>query len=394
MKQPKTRHLSMLGSKSTVNEDYALVNQEQGIHIICDATSKSGKGNYASEFVARQIQERLVSANRELRDEEVAYQGPKRLQKMQESMLAAFTDVGADFLKLSTQNSNFADARVSCITVWLNDRFAILAHLGNCRAFLYRAGRVYTLTKDHSAGDETNADLPKILSKSIGPNLGTPDLLKVEFEPNDILFLATDGLYSGFDRNGVSMMVELMLKGGDLKPLISQCAYTSGDHATLVQIQFPSESTGIALSASERIGLVSKTPLCRYMSYSEQSHVAALCQIEEFDAGTILVQEGTEGECMYLIAKGTLEVNVKGQFLLYKKAGEFLGEVSLIQQGKRTATAIAKDKVTLLTLQRSDLREAFKKDVELEKNFYRGMLEMVLDRLVEQGREIAKMKSV
>ncbi len=384
----------MLGPKNRVNEDFALVNQEQGIHVICDASSKSGKGNYASEFVARQIQERLVNANRELRDEEIAYQGPKRLQKMQECMLEAFTDVGADFLKLGTQNANFADAKVSCIAVWLNDRFAILAHLGNCRAFLYRSGRVYTLTKDHIAENAGDSELSRVFLKSIGPNLGTPDLLKIEFEPSDILFLATDGLYSGFDRNGISAMVEMMLKGEDLKSLISQCAYSSGDHATLVQIQVPAESTGVVLSASERVGLVSKTPLCRYMNYTEQSHVAALCQIEEFEPGTILVQEGTEGECMYLIAKGTLEINVKGQFIVYKKAGEFLGEVSLIQQGKRTATAIAKDRVTLLSLQRSDLREAFKKDVELEKNFYRGMLEMVLDRLVEQGREIAKMKSV
>jgi len=379
----------MMGSESPVNEDFALVNQEQGIHVICDSTSGSGKGNYASEFVARQIQERLVNANRSLRDDEVHYQGAKRLQKMQEFMLSAFNEVGADFLKLGAQNPNFLNTHTSCIAVWLNDRFAIVAHLGNCRAYLYRGGKVFTLTKDHLA-----MELSKTVSKAIGPNLGTPDLLKIELEPNDILFLATDGLYSGLEKNGIPKLVQQMLDGADLRPIISQCAYTSRDHATLVQIQFPSESTGNVLKASDKIQLVSKTPLCRYMSYAEQSHIAALCQIEEFDAGTILVQEGTEGESMYLVAKGTLEVSVKGQFLVYKKPGEFLGEVSLIQQGKRTATAVAKDRVTLLSLQRSDLREAFKKDVELEKNFYRGMLEMVLDRLVEQGREIAKMKSV
>jgi len=394
MKQPKTLQVSMVGSGNSVNEDFALVNQEQGIHVLCDSTSKSGKGNYASEFVARQIQERLVNANRQLRDEEVTYQGTKRLQKMQESMLSAFTEVGSDFLRLGTQNINFEGASVSCIAIWLNDRFAILAHLGNCRAYLYRAGKVYTLTRDHLALEGQDSELSKVVSKSIGPTFGTPDLLKVEFEPSDILFLATDGLYSGLENNGISKMVQKMLNGEDLKPLIGQCAYTSHDDATLIQIQFPTESTGSVLTASERINLVSKTPLFRYMNYSEQSHVAALCQIEEFDAGTIIVQEGTEGECMYLVAKGTLEVIVKGQFIVYKKSGEFLGEVSLIQQGKRTATAVAKDRVTLLSLQRSDLREAFKKDIELEKNFYKGMLEMVLDRLVEQGREIARMKSV
>lgn len=370
------------------NEDYALANQEQGIHLVCDGHGPNGGGGRASEFVGKRLEEKLVQANRFLRENEVSLQGTKRLLKMQEIVLNAFSEVQADFLALGDEDSRFRASRVSGIAVWLSDRFAILAHIGNCRAYLYRKGRVYTLTRDHPVSEGGSG-------RSFGIGYAAPDLFKIEFEPEDLLFLATDGLYGSLQNSGMIKLVQSMVQGQDLKAMAGHCSHASGDHATLVMIQFPDEATdSTKLTASERVDLIGNTPLCRYMDFVQKSHIAALCQAEEFEPGTILVQEGTEGECLYLIANGTLEIQINGQFIAYKKPGEFVGEVSLVRHGKRTATAIAKDRVTLLTLQRSDLTESFQKDLELERNFYKGMLEMVLDRLVEQGREIAKMKSL
>jgi CRP-like cAMP-binding protein len=163
----------------------------------------------------------------------------------------------------------------------------------------------------------------------------------------------------------------------------------------LIEIQFPEDpSESAPLYAADRVQLISETPVSKYLDYTQKSHMAALCQIEEYKSGSVIVQEGTEGETLYIVAKGTLEILIKGQFIAYKKPGEFIGEVTLIQQGKRTATAVAKEDVVLLSLKRQDLYESFKNDVEFERNFYKGILDLVLDRLIVQGREIAKMKSV
>ena len=96
---------------------------------------------------------------------------------------------------------------------------------------------------------------------------------------------------------------------------------------------------------------------------------------------------------MYIVASGMLEVLLKGQNLTFKGPGEFIGEVALLQKGKRTASVVAKEDSTLLSLHRSDLDEVFKKDPELERHFYRAMLEMVMARMIEQGREIAQLRS-
>lgn len=407
MFQPKSVQVSVMGSKHANNDDFALMNPEQGIYVICDGVSEGGKGRFAAEFVAKQIQEKLVEANRYLKNYKEPLPGPRKLQRMQEFLVDAFSNAQKNLLTLSLQNSNYKDSHCTCIAVWVDQKFAILGHLGDSRAYLYRSGKIYTLTKDHKGYDElikmgkspeeaAAYPMAGAVSRAFGSNFTIPDMLLIEFQPKDILMMATDGLYSPLSSGqGLPQLVELMLAGKDLKPVAEQCARLSGDDATLIEVQFPEGSAESApLFAADRVQLISEMPVSKYFDYAQQSHVAAICQIEEYKAGSVVVQEGTEGETLYIVAKGTLEILIKGQFIAYKKPGEFIGEVTLIQQGKRTATAVAKEDVVLLSLKRQDLYDSFKNDVEFERNFYKGLLDMVLDRLIIQGREIAKMKSV
>ena len=185
-----------------------------------------------------------------------------------------------------------------------------------------------------------------------------------------------------------------MIQGQDIKAAIENCAKQSGDDSTLLQIQFPNEMKQESnILASDRIKLIQQTPLSKYLDYIQKSHVSAVCEVEQFKAGSVIFQEGTEGECMYVVASGRLEVMLKGQNLTFKGPGEFIGEVALLQTSKRTASVIAREDSTLLSLGRADLADVFKKDPQLERHFYKAMLEMVLDRMVEQGREIAQLRS-
>ena len=404
MIQPKVNHLSVMGAKHKTNDDYALVNQEQGVYILCDGVSEGGNGRFASEFISKQIQERLTEANHFIKKNGATLLGPKRLQKMQELLLAAYAEAQTAMVKLSATNDNYKNAHTTCITLWMDGRFAILAHIGDSRAYLYRAGKVYQLTKDHNGYDELlkmgmspdeaqKNPLAKSLAKAFGARFTQPDLLKIEFQPNDILIFCTDGVYTVLQNQGFPQLVQAMIQGQDYKSAIEQCARLSGDDSTLVQVQFPKEmKQESGIQASDRIKLIQATPLSKYFDYIQKSHVAAVCEIENFKAGSLIFQEDTDGDCMYVVASGMLEVLLKGQNLTFKGPGEFIGEVALLQRGKRTASVIAKEDSTLLSLQRADLDEVFKKDPSLERHFYRAMLEMVMERMIEQGREIAQLR--
>ena len=396
-----------MGSRHQKNDDLALLNQEQGIYVICDGVSEGGHGDLASNMVAKVIQDKLMAANSFIKKNGAQLLGAKRLLHMQEQMVSACTEAQQNIQKAALQNPNYKFAATTGIILWLDGRFGILAHMGDSRAYLYRAGKLYQLTHDHAGIDELlKMGIPleiakknpqaKCLTKVFGGTVfNQPDLLKIEFQPNDVFMMCTDGVYSTLDPNNLQQLVQGMLQKNDAKPIIERCARQSGDDSTFVQIHFPIDMLQeTVVQASDRIKLIQQTPLSKYFDYIQKSHISAICEVESFKAGSIVIQDGTEGECLYIVAKGTLEVLVQGSHMLYKKPGEFLGEVALIQQSKRTATVVAKEDTVLLSLKRGDLNEVFKKSPDIERNFYKAMLEMVLERMVAQGYEIAQLKKV
>jgi CRP-like cAMP-binding protein len=66
------------------------------------------------------------------------------------------------------------------------------------------------------------------------------------------------------------------------------------------------------------------------------------------------VQEGDPGDAMFLIMEGELRVSVtrrgKESILATLKAGDFFGEISLLDQGPRSADVIANERSTLLKI--------------------------------------------
>ena len=408
MIQPKVNHLSFMGARHQTNDDHALVNQEQGIYILCDGVSEGGLGNYASEMIAKSVQDELIEANLFLKKNGSQLLGPKRLQAMQDLLLKAFSHAQQSLVSTGATNPNYKLASTTCITLWMNDRFGILAHLGDSRAYLYRGGQAYQLTKDHSAYEELvkagmspeeakKNPMSGALSRCFGNSRqNQPDLLKIEFQPNDTLILCTDGVYSAFQNPQMQKLLHGVLQGEDLKSFLEKCAYQSGDDSTMIQVHFPaSMHQDSPIQAADRIQLIQQAPLSKYFDYVQRSHIAAICEVQEFKKGSVVIQEETEGECMYIVAKGTFEILLKGQHLTYIKAGEFVGEVGLIHQHtRRTATVVAREDGVLLSLSRTDLFEVFKKDPDMERFFYKSMLELVMGRMVDLGNQLTQLKGV
>ena len=154
MVQPKVSFHSVQGQRHTKNDDFCLVNQEQGIFIICDGVSEGGHGQLASHLVAKKIHDQLTEANHALRGGKKGLEGAAQLQFMQEALLDSFDQAQKNIETEAKNTPQLGHAFTTCITLWLNGRFAILAHIGDSRAYLYRSGNLYQITRDHSGRDE------------------------------------------------------------------------------------------------------------------------------------------------------------------------------------------------------------------------------------------------
>lgn len=60
-----------------------------------------------------------------------------------------------------------------------------------------------------------------------------------------------------------------------------------------------------------------------------------------YPAGAVIFREGDPGEHLYAIQEGRVELRVGGHVLAVLDAGEIFGEMALIDQVPRSATAVA-----------------------------------------------------
>jgi uncharacterized membrane protein len=86
----------------------------------------------------------------------------------------------------------------------------------------------------------------------------------------------------------------------------------------------------------------------------------------KINAGEVLFQAGEPGESLFVVRSGSMELFIKdtvGQKIVLTVAeeGSLFGELSLLDSGPRTATAVALSDTELLVLDRDDLTLLFQK---------------------------------
>jgi CRP-like cAMP-binding protein len=84
------------------------------------------------------------------------------------------------------------------------------------------------------------------------------------------------------------------------------------------------------------------------------SNIAVL---ENFKSGEIVIKEGSEADCIYCIASGTLSITSKDEhnkkvYISSLSEGAVLGEASIFEKGKRTATVTADSDSVLIRFDR------------------------------------------
>ena len=97
-------------------------------------------------------------------------------------------------------------------------------------------------------------------------------------------------------------------------------------------------------------------------------------------AGTLIFQQGAPGDCAYIIQNGEVElsmlINGTPSVFATLEKGELFGEMALIDNDFRSATAIAKTDVELLIISRDYIAQK----IELSNPTVRMLLQVVLER--------------
>jgi uncharacterized membrane protein len=106
--------------------------------------------------------------------------------------------------------------------------------------------------------------------------------------------------------------------------------------------------------------------LLEHLSEEDRVRLAEVIDSRKLAAGATLFQAGEPGESLFVVRSGEIELFIKdtaGQKIVLAIAGsgEVFGELALLDQGARTATAMALVDSELLELDREDLLLLFQK---------------------------------
>ena len=129
------------------------------------------------------------------------------------------------------------------------------------------------------------------------------------------------------------------------------------------------------------VSLLSGIEFFDFLKDDDRRELANVVDAIKLNAGETLFHTGDPGEALFVVRSGSIELYIKdtaGQkiVLTIAEEGSLFGELSLLDSGPRTATAIALSDSELLVLDRDDLLLLFQKRPEAALNMLAAMSTM------------------
>jgi voltage-gated potassium channel len=126
--------------------------------------------------------------------------------------------------------------------------------------------------------------------------------------------------------------------------------------------------------------MVSRVPLFAELRASEIADIMRLLRAQQVEPGAIIARRGEPAHSMYFVAAGEVEIELKEQHIRLGP-GHFFGEVAALRRARRSATAVATTRTSLLVLDAHDLHALMERQPRIAER----IREVVRSRI---GRDI------
>ena len=134
----------------------------------------------------------------------------------------------------------------------------------------------------------------------------------------------------------------------------------------------------------QEVELVRQIPIFRQLGQDEARllHVHRLFRLQSVPAKQTLFAEGDPSDSIYIIVRGSVEIVSGNQKVAeLNQAGEVIGEMGVFAQAPRSAGVVTQTPCELIYVRRDELEDAMAQDTTLALMIYRGVIEVLANRL-------------
>jgi len=129
--------------------------------------------------------------------------------------------------------------------------------------------------------------------------------------------------------------------------------------------------------------LLASVPLFSGCTKKELQAIAAAAKEVQHGEGDVIAREGDQGLGFFLILDGTAKISVGGRTRRRLGAGDYFGEIALLDEGPRSATVTAETPMRLLGL----TAWSFRRLVSANPSIAPKLLKVMGERLRDSGRD-------
>lgn len=181
-----------LGCRRENNEDFYGIDPERNVYVVCDGMGGAAAGEVASQLAV----EGFLAAFAEGADGEPSLILESAVRRANEAIQNEKL-IHPDWLGMGC----------TLVAAWVPDRVALVANVGDSRAYLVGSGGILQITKDHSLvayeverglitpEEAAKSPYQSVITRALGTQTAPQaDLFSVELEDGQALLLTTDGL--------------------------------------------------------------------------------------------------------------------------------------------------------------------------------------------------------
>ena len=360
------------------NEDFFLTDEALGLYVVCDGMGGHAAGEVASRTTAETLRERLAG--------ESATDANGLARALEQAVVEANRRIYA----LGEEDKQKRGMGTTCTALIVRGGQAAMAHVGDSRLYLARAGELHQLSSDHTfladairhgiltPEQAKESEHSNIVTRAVGPQARViVDTLVFDVLPGDRLLLCSDGLHEYFD--DAAELHRLLSNGAaDVAEQLVGMANGRGGHDNITALVLEVEAAPAPEGVAERERATEVTAnlqalrhvhLFTELDMAELTKVCARLDSLLSPPGAVVLEQGEVGEALYVIVDGEAIVERDGAEIARLPAGSHFGDMALLNQRPRTATVRAVGECRMVRLPRDAFYALVQEDTVLGIKF-------------------------